>query len=193
LVDDKLANALRRVARAMGLLASAPIAIFFLYARTEQWSELSWSSALGMPLLIALAMAAVSILIAWYSELIGGVLTIGSAIAVGVLVHHNSGPSLLPLVMANILPYSLTGILLLICCRQGRPRRFWQAIGVGTLVYLGSGNALLFLSVLNTSVYFLAGLLFVICHLRAHPRTARQQVRTQPQSAALQHQISRLQ
>ena len=193
LVSDELTNALRGVARAMGVLASAPIAIFFLYASTEQWSELSWSNALGIPLLIALAMAAVSTLIAWCSDLIGGVLTVGSAITVAALVCQDSAHSLFPLALLNILPYSLIGIVLLVCDRQSRPRRFWQAIGGGVLVYLGSGNALLFLSVLNTSVYCLAGVLFITCYLRTHPRTVRQQVKTQPQSAALQHQMSKLQ
>jgi len=192
LVGDELTSALRGVARAMGVLASAPIAIFFLYASTEQWSELPWSSALGIPLLIALAMAAASTLIAWYSDLIGGVLTVICAIAVAALVHHYSGPSLFPLVMLNILPYFLIGIVLLVCDRQSRPRRFWQAVGGGVLVYLGSGNALLFLSVLNTSVYCLAGVLFITCHLRTHPRTVRQRVKTQPQSAALQRQMSKV-
>jgi hypothetical protein len=192
-VCDGLTSALRGVARAMGLLASAPIAIFFLYASSEQWTELSWSSALGIPLLIALSIAAVSALIAWRSELVGGVLTIGSAIAVGVLVHQHSGPGLFPLVMLNILPYSLAGILLLVCDRHRRSRLFWQVVGVGVLVYLGSGNALLLFAVLNTSVYCLAGVLFIICHLRAHPRTARLQGRKQRQSAALEHQLSRLQ
>lgn len=192
LVGDELTGAVRTVARAMGLLASAPIAIFFLYASTEQWTELSWSSALGIPLLIALAMAVVSVLIAWHSELVGGVLTVVCAIAVGALVHHNSGPGLFPLVMLNILPYSLIGLLLFVCDRQSRPRRFWQVIGIGVLVCLGSGHALLFLSVLNTPVYCLAGLLFVICHLRTHPRAARQQVKAQPHSAAMEHQLSSL-
>ena len=192
-VCDELTSTLRGVARAMGLLASAPIAIFFLYASTDQWAELSWSSALGIPLLIALSMTAVSALIAWHSELLGGVLTVASAIAVGVLVHHNSGPSLLPLVMLNLLPYSLTGILLFVSDRQNRHGRLWQVVGIGVLVYLGSGNALLLLAVLNTSVYCLAGVLFITCHLRTRPRTARLQGRTQQQSAALEHQLSHLQ
>ncbi len=50
----------------------------------------------------------------------------------------------------------------------------------------------LFLSVLNASAYCLAGILFVVCHLRTHPRAARQQVRTQPHSAALQHRAAQL-
>jgi len=191
--SDELTCALRGVARAMGLLASIPFVLFFLYASTELWPELAWSSPLGIPLLIALAMAAVSALIAWHSELVGGALTVVCAIAVIALVCLGSGHSLFPLALLNILPYSLAGALLLVCDRQSRPRRFWQAIGVGVLVYLGSGYALLLLAVLNTAVYCLAGVLFVVCHLRTNPRIARQRGPTQPQPAAPGHQLSKLQ
>lgn len=191
--SDDLTCALRQVARAMGLLASIPFVLFFLYASTEVWPELAHSSIWGIPLLIALAMAAISVLIAWHSELVGGVLTLACAIAVVALVRYGSRHSLFPLALLNLLPYSLAGILLLACNRQSRPSRFWQAIGVGVLVYLGSGHALLFLAVLNTSVYCLVGVLFVVCHLRSRPCTARQQSRTRPQSAAMEHQLSKLQ
>lgn len=191
--SDDLACALRQVARAMGLLASIPSAILFLYAGAEVWPELANSSVRAIPLLIALAMAAVSVLIAWHSELVGGLLTVACAIAAVALVHHGSGDSLFSIALLNLLPYSLAGILLLACDRQSRPRRIWQAIGVGVLVYLGSGHALLLLAVLNTSVYCLVGVLFVVCHLRSHPSMAHQRSRMQPRAAAMQQRPSKLQ
>lgn len=191
--SDDLTCALRQVARAMGLLASIPFAIFFLYAGAEVWPELANSNVRGIPLLIALAMATISVLIAWHSELVGGVLTVASAIAIVALVHQGSGHSLFPLALLNLLPYSLAGILLLACDRQSGRSRFWQAIGVGILMDLGSGHALLLLAVLNTSVYCLVGVLFVVCHLHSHPPVAQQESRIQPRSAAMQQRLSKLQ
>jgi hypothetical protein len=190
--SDDLTCALRQVARAMGLLASIPFVLFFLYASTEVWPELAYGSVRGIPLLLALAMAAVSVLIAWHSELVGGVLTVACAIAVVALIRHGSRYSLFALVLLNMLPYSLAGIVLLTCDRESRRSRFWQAIGVAVLVYLGSGHALLLLAVLNTAVYCLVGVLFVVCHLRSHHHIARQQNRTQPQSAAMERRLSKL-
>jgi hypothetical protein len=161
-----LLSVLREIALALGVAASVPFLLFVLYASSELWPELPLSSAVGLPLLIALALAPVGVLIALHWELAGGAITVVCAIAITTLVNLGSRHGLLLLALLNSLPYALIGLLLLLGNQQTRRRRLWQVVAISALVYIGSGRALLLLATLNSVPMFVAGILFLACHRR---------------------------
>jgi hypothetical protein len=95
-IDKCLTSGMRWTARVLGLLASGPFVLFLIYPGARILPKLSWSNLRGMPLFIVLAMAMMSILIAWRWEMIGGAIAVFCAIAITALVYLGSGRGVIP-------------------------------------------------------------------------------------------------
>jgi hypothetical protein len=67
-----------------------------------------------MPLFIVLAMATVSVVIAWRWELIGGAMAVLDAIALSALVYFGSGRALYSTILMISLPFLVAGVLFLV-------------------------------------------------------------------------------
>jgi len=111
-----MVGTVRWIARILALLISGPFIYFLLFRSGEVVPELCWSAVNQMPLFVAWLGVVVGILMSWRWEMVGGLVTAGSAILIGVFGYLGcgSGELLTCLIVAG--PYLLSGLLLLGCC-----------------------------------------------------------------------------
>jgi hypothetical protein len=79
-------------ARVLALLVSGPFLYFLLFRSDEVVPTLSWRAPNQMPLLLAWMAVVVGIVISWRWEMIGGLLTAGSAAYPSWRSSMGSGP-----------------------------------------------------------------------------------------------------
>jgi hypothetical protein len=103
-------------ARVLALLVSGPFLYFLLFRSDEVVPTLSWRAPNQMPLLLAWMAVVVGIVISWRWEMIGGLLTAGSAILIGIFGYLGCGTGELLTCFLVTGPYLLSGLLLLGCC-----------------------------------------------------------------------------
>ncbi len=120
--DDLLTKGLRWSARVVGLLANGLFVLFLVESGARIIPMLSWSSPRGLPLLVAMVVAAAGVLIAWRWELVGGALAVVGAVAIVILIYLGAGTILFRATMVFILPLIVPGILFLVCYRRSWPR-----------------------------------------------------------------------
>ena len=111
---------LRWVARLLALAAAGLFVLFAIEAGPRMLTALSWSSPQGMPLLFGVLVALAGVLIAWRWELIGGLMAMGGAAAIMVLVCAGSGFELFRCALLFTSPFLLAGALYLGCCWRKR-------------------------------------------------------------------------
>jgi hypothetical protein len=127
-----LIQTVRWVARVMALLVSLPFLYFLLFRSTEVVPSLSWRAPNQMPLFAAWVAVIAGILISWRWQMIGGLVTAVSAIAVGVLGYVGCGAGEVSTCLVIAVPYLLSGLLLLGCCwgrEQMRSAESSQEVG----------------------------------------------------------------
>ncbi len=107
---------LRWVARVLALLVSLPFLYFLFFRSGEVLPRLSWSAPNEMPLFLAWLVVVAGILISWRWELVGGLMTAGAAILVGILGYAGCGADEVTTCLVVAVPYFLSGALLLGCC-----------------------------------------------------------------------------
>ncbi|MGD2143267.1 MAG: hypothetical protein PVF54_02180 [Anaerolineae bacterium] len=103
----------RWIARLLAVLASGPFISFLLFRSGEVIPNLSWRPPNQMPLLLAWLAVIVGILVAVRWEMIGGLVTAVSAVALGVLGYVGCGEGELLTCALVAGPYFLSGLLLL--------------------------------------------------------------------------------
>jgi hypothetical protein len=103
-------------ARVLALLVSGPFIYFLLFRSGQVVSELSWRAPNHMPLFLAWLAVIVGILASWRWEMIGGLVTATSAIAIGIFGYLGCGAGELLTCALVATPYFLSGLLLLGCC-----------------------------------------------------------------------------
>ncbi|MFC2046614.1 hypothetical protein ACFLTC_03735, partial [Chloroflexota bacterium] len=74
---------------------------------------LTWTSPLGMPLLVALAVAVAGVLIAWRWEMAGGAMALLGGLGIMGLVYAGSGPESLLAALLLAFPMLVAGVLFL--------------------------------------------------------------------------------
>ncbi|MGD8967527.1 MAG: hypothetical protein PVI07_08465 [Anaerolineae bacterium] len=109
-------GSVRWIARLLALLVSGPFVYFLLFRSGEVVPNLSWRAPNQMPLFLAWLAVIAGILLSWRWEMIGGLLTAVSAIAIGVLAYAGCGSGELLTCALVAGPYLLSGLLLLGCC-----------------------------------------------------------------------------
>lgn len=120
-IRNWVTKGMRWSARVVALLANGLFVLFLVESGPRVIPELSWSSPQGMPLLLAMIVAAVGMLIAWRWEMVGGAMAVGAAVAIAVLVLLGSGTVLLRATIIMILPLLVSGALFIVCYRRSRP------------------------------------------------------------------------
>jgi hypothetical protein len=111
-----LIGGVRWIARLLALLVSGPFIYFLLFRSGEVVPNLSWRAPNQMPLFLAWLAVIVGILVSFRSEMIGGLVTAVSAMAIGVLAYAGCGSGELLTCSLVAGPYLLSGLLLLGCC-----------------------------------------------------------------------------
>jgi hypothetical protein len=106
----------RWAARLLALLVSVPFLYFLLFRSIEVVPSLSWRAPNQMPLFAAWLAVIAGILMSWRWQMIGGLVTAVSAIAVGVLGYVGCGAEEISTCLVIAVPYLLSGLLLLGCC-----------------------------------------------------------------------------
>ena len=111
-----LIGTVRWIARLLALLVSGPFIYFIIFRSGQVVPDLSWRAANEMPLFLAWLAVIVGILLSWRWQMIGGLVTAMSAIAIGVLAHAGCGAKELTTCLVVSVPYFLSGLLLIGCC-----------------------------------------------------------------------------
>jgi hypothetical protein len=111
---------MRWTARLLALVAAGLFVAFIITSGASVFSTLSWASAQGLPLLIALVIAIAGVLIAWRWELVGGAMALGGAVAIIALVCAGSGGDMFTCALLFTLPLLAAGALYLACCWRKR-------------------------------------------------------------------------
>lgn len=112
--------AMRWGARLIGLAAVGLFVAFIVVSGKIVFPTLSFSNPQGFPLLVALVVALAGALVAWRWELVGGLMTVGGAAAVMLLVCAGSGTDMLYCGLLFTLPLLVAGALFLGCCARTR-------------------------------------------------------------------------
>lgn len=112
--------AMRWVARLLAVAASGLFALFAVEAGPRLFPALAWNSPQGMPLLLGVLVALAGVLIAWRWELTGGLMAMGGAFAIIVLVCAGAGFELFRCALLFTSPFLLAGALYLGCCWRKR-------------------------------------------------------------------------
>jgi peptidoglycan/LPS O-acetylase OafA/YrhL len=120
-MNDGLTKGLRWSARVVGLFAIGLFLLFLVESGARIIPALSWSSPRGMPLLIAMIVAALGVLVAWRWELVGGAMAVVGAVAIFFLVYAGGGAHLFRAALILIVPLVVPGILFLVCHLRTRP------------------------------------------------------------------------
>jgi hypothetical protein len=112
---DGLTKGMRWTPRAIGLVASGLFLLFIIESGASALVSLTWTSPLGMPLLVALAVAVAGVLIAWRWEMAGGAMALLGGLGIMGLVYAGSGPESLLAALLLAFPMLVAGVLFLGC------------------------------------------------------------------------------
>ena len=126
--ERRLTSVMRWAWRLIGLVAVGLFVLFLAERGDRILSELSWSDPQGVPLLVAMMVAVAGLLVGWILEIAGGLMTLGGAIAIPVLVYLGSGPTLLLAALILSLPLFVCGGLCLGCCWRTRRASMSQQV-----------------------------------------------------------------
>jgi hypothetical protein len=113
---SRATTAMRWAGRIIGLIAVGLFLVFLMERGTRIPAELTWSNPQGIPLLLAMIVAVAGVLVAWFLELVGGLMTLIGAASIPVLVFLGSGPTLLLAALILSLPLFVCGGLCVGCC-----------------------------------------------------------------------------
>ena len=111
---------MRWAGRTIGLISVGLFLLFLTETGARIIPELTWGSPQGIPLLLAMIVAVTGVLVAWFVELVGGLMTFVGAVAIPILVFLGSGLSLLVAALILSLPLLMCGGLCLGCCWRTR-------------------------------------------------------------------------